>query len=94
VFCGGDARRFLDDHGDEHHALVQHLIVLDELRQRQRHALGRGRQEHGGARQPGLAPADGGFDQVLLRLAQPGARPFDQPDAGGRTGLAVGRGPG
>jgi hypothetical protein len=54
------------------------MIVLDELRQRQRHALGHGRQEHGGARQPGLAAADGGFDQILFRLPQPGAAPFDK----------------
>ena len=43
--------------------------------------MARGRQEHGGARQPGLAPAHGSFDQVFLRLAQLGAGPFDQPDA-------------
>ena len=76
-----DARRFLDQHGDQHHALVQHVIVLDELRQRERHALGRRRQEYGGARQPRVAAVDGGLDQVLFRLAQLAARPLDQLDA-------------
>ena len=59
----------------------RHVIVLDELRQRQRHALRRGGQKHGGARQPRMAFADGGLDQVLLGLAQLAARPLDQLDA-------------
>ena len=38
----------------------------------------RSRCRNGGARQPGLAAADGGFDQILFRLPQPGAAPFDK----------------
>ena len=41
----GDARGFLDQHRDQHHALVQDVIVLDELRQRERHAVGARRPE-------------------------------------------------
>ena len=77
----GDARRFLDQHGDQHHALVQDVVVLDELGQRQRHAVGGGGQEHRGAVKPRVASADGGLDQVFFRLAQLAARPLDQPDA-------------
>ena len=66
----GDVRRFLDQHRDQEHALVQDVVVLDELRQRERHALRRGGQEHGSAGQPGVAPVDGGLDQILFRLAQ------------------------
>ena len=36
----GYARGLLDQHRHQHHALMQHVIVLDELRQRQRHARG------------------------------------------------------
>ena len=78
----GNARRFLDQHGNEHHALVQNVIVFDEFRQRQRDAVRGGRQKHRGARKPRTAPVDGGLDQIFFRLTQPAARPFDQLDAG------------
>ena len=60
---------------------MQHVIVLDELRQRERHALRGGGQEHGGAGEPRVAAVDGGLDQVFFRLAQVAARALDQFDA-------------
>ena len=42
-------RNVADDHGQEHDALVQHLVVLEVVQQRVRHAVGRRRQEHRGA---------------------------------------------
>ena len=39
-------RGFLDQHRHQHHALVQYAVVLDELGEGQRHALGRGRKKH------------------------------------------------
>ena len=77
----GYARRFLDQHRHQQHALVQHVIVLDELCQRQRHARGRGRHEHGGAGEPRMAAVDGGLDQILFRLAQVSACTLHQLDA-------------
>ena len=57
---------------------MQHLIVLDELGQRQRHAVWRGRQEHGGARKSRVALVDRGLDQILFGLTQLGASPLNQ----------------
>src|SRR5712675_2018294 len=44
----GDTRRLLDNDGEEYDALVHHVIVPDELRQREWHAIGRGRKKHSG----------------------------------------------
>ena len=57
-----NARGFLDQHGDQHHALVRNVIVLDELRQGERDAVGGGCQKHSRARQPRMAPGNGGLD--------------------------------
>ncbi|MGY3344644.1 hypothetical protein ACVWYK_003413 [Bradyrhizobium sp. USDA 4470] len=74
----GDVGQLLDQHGDEDDALVQHVIVLDELRQRQRHAFRRGGQEHGGAGQARAAFVDRRLDQILLRLPQLRACGFNE----------------
>jgi hypothetical protein len=65
-----NARGLLDQHGDQHHALVQNAIVLDELRHGERNAVGGGRQKHSRTRQPRMALGDGCLDQILFRLAQ------------------------
>src|ERR1700688_4349376 len=44
----GDTRRLLDNDREEYNTLVHHVIVPDELRQRERHAIGRGCKKHGG----------------------------------------------
>src|SRR5207244_13571084 len=69
-----DARGLLDLYGHQQDALMQHLIVLDELGQRQRHAVWRGRQEHGGARKSRVALVDRGLDQILFGLDRKSTR--------------------
>src|SRR4051812_404666 len=44
----GDTRRLLDNDSEEYNTLVHHVIVPDELRQREWHAIGRGCKKHGG----------------------------------------------
>src|SRR5882724_573005 len=44
----GDARRLLDNDSEEQNTLVHHMIVPDELGQREWHALGRGCEKHSG----------------------------------------------
>ena len=48
--AAGDAREVLRVDRQEHHALVQHLVVLQVVQQRVRHAVGRRGQEHRRAR--------------------------------------------
>jgi len=76
-----DVRGLLDQHRDEHHAPMQAVVRLDELVQRQRHAVGRRCQEDRGSGKPGVASADRGLDQVLFGLTQLAAGTFDQFDA-------------
>ena len=75
-----DARHFGDLHGHQNDALMQNVVVLDELRQRQRHAVWRGCQEGRGAIEPRMAATDGRLDQVFFGLTQFGAGAFDQFD--------------
>src|SRR3984957_1299250 len=44
----GDTRRLLDKDSEEYNTLVHHVIVPDELRQRERHAIGRVCKKNGG----------------------------------------------
>src|SRR5438128_2741241 len=46
----GDTRFLFDNDGEEQDALVHHVIVPDELRQRERHAVGRGCKKYRGTR--------------------------------------------
>ena len=59
-----------DQHGDQHHAPVQNVILLDELRQERADAVGGGCRKHSRARQPRMAPGDGRLGQIFFRLAQ------------------------
>ncbi len=49
---GIDHRHVIDLHRQHDHALVQHLIVLDIVEQRGRHALARRSHEYSGSRHP------------------------------------------
>ena len=71
-------RGFLDQYRHQHHALVQYAVVLDELGEGQRHALGRGGKKHGRAGEPRTAFADSRLDQILFGLAERAARTLDQ----------------
>jgi len=75
----GNAGRFLDDHGGEQHALVQHTIVLTNCVRRQRHALGPDARNT-------AVPASCLHRLTAVSISPlpagaTGRRPFDQPDA-------------
>ena len=50
-----DIGHVLDLDGQQHHPLVQHLVVLEVVQQRVGHAVGGGGHEHRGAGHPGRA---------------------------------------